>query len=316
MCPLAFWSYHGDGGLGVGGVGWRRRTSLGGGDLESPSCRFILFLCSAQWVILIDVFQSVLRPLYKRNCKTLRWRTLVATLCMSLLQESTWTVRPIHSHLLPCCAFSLRVNVERTCSCWCRNDVGQWGLDPMAFLDGDGGMWVSILCHQDTTDALPCHSHLPLRLQIMDPHSRAPKKNTSHGNEVLPQDATHHIQRPCYQRGSPCQDPAGNWTTWRSPDDRKETQTAVVWSCFPFIRSGQNHLARHSERGKKTRRTKEEVGRLHQGLDRPGVRQVPEGSGEQGNMEKTGCKIIFGAPTTLAVKGLMMMMSKPVQWTY
>ena len=23
----------------------------------------------------------------------------------------------------------------------------------------------------------------------------------------------HLIQRPCYQRGSPCQDPAGNWTT-------------------------------------------------------------------------------------------------------
>ena len=27
-------------------------------------------------------------------------------------------------------------------------------------------------------------------------------------------------------------------------------------------------------------------------MDRPGVRQVPEGSGEQGKMEKTGCKII------------------------
>ena len=42
-------------------------------------------------------------------------------------------------------------------------------------------------------------------------------------------------------------------------------------------------------------------------MDRPGVRQVPEGSGEQGKMEKTGCKIICGAPTTLAVKELMMM---------
>ena len=142
----------------------------------------------------------------------------------------------------------------------------------------------------------------------MDPHSRAPKKNTSHGNEVLPQDTTHLIQRPCYQRGSPCQDPAGNRTTRRSPDDRKETQTAVVRSCLPFIRSGQNHLARHSERGKKTRRTKEEVGRQHQGMDRPGVRQVQEGSGEQGKMEKTGCKICV-APTTLAVKELMMMMN-------
>ena len=67
-------------------------------------------------------------------------------------------------------------------------------------------------------------------------------------------------------------------------------------------------LARHSERGKKTRRTKEEVGRQRQGMDRLGVRQVPEGSGEQGKMEKTGCKVICGAPTTLAVKGLMIMM--------
>ena len=76
----------------------------------------------------------------------------------------------------------------------------------------------------------------------------------------------------------------------------------------PVHQSGQNHLARHSERGKKARRTKEEVGRQHQGMDRPGVWQVPEGSGEQGKMEKTGCKIICGAPTTLAVEGLMMIM--------
>ena len=76
------------------------------------------------------------------------------------------------------------------------------------------------------------------------------------------------------------------------------------------VRNGvvKNQFARHSERGKKTRRTKEEVGRQHQGMDRLGVRQVPEGSGEQGKLEKTGCKIICGAPTTLAVKGLMMMM--------
>ena len=78
--------------------------------------------------------------------------------------------------------------------------------------------------------------------------------------------------------------------TRRPPDDRKETQTAAVWSCFPFIRSGQNHLARHSERGKKTRRTKEEMGRQHQGMDRTGFRQVLKGSGEQGKREKTGCK--------------------------
>ena len=138
----------------------------------------------------------------------------------------------------------------------------------------------------------------------MDPHSTHPKKNTSHRNEVVPQDITHLIQRPCYQRGSPCQGPAGNRTTRRPPDDRKETQTVVVWSCLPFIRSGQNHLARHSERGKKTRQTKEEVGRQHQGMDRPGVCEVPEGSGEQRKMQETGCEIICGAPTTLAVEGI------------
>ena len=64
----------------------------------------------------------------------------------------------------------------------------------------------------------------------------------------------------------------------------------------------ENHLARHSERGKKTRQTEEDVGRQRQGMDRPGVRQVPEGSVEQGKMEETGCEIICGAPTTLAVK--------------
>ena len=47
------------------------------------------------------------------------------------------------------------------------------------------------------------------------------------------------------------------------------------------IRSGQNQLARHSKRGKKTRQTEEEVGRQHQRMDRPGVRQVPEGSGDR-----------------------------------
>ena len=120
---------------------------------------------------------------------------------------------------------------------------------------------------------------------------------------MLPQDTTHLIPKSCYQRGSPCQDPAGNWTT-RRPDHGKESQAAVVWSCLPFIRSGRNHLARHNERGKKTRQTEEEVGR-RQVMNRPGVRQDPEGSGEQGKMEETGCEIICDAPTIPAVNGQM-----------
>ena len=96
------------------------------------------------------------------------------------------------------------------------------------------------------------------------------------------------------QRGSPCQGPAGNRITRRPPGQRKETQTAVVWSRLPFIRSGQHHLPRHSESGKKTRQTEEEVGRQHHGMDRPGVLQFPDGSAEQGKIVETGCEIIYG----------------------
>ena len=35
---------------------------------------------------------------------------------------------------------------------------------------------------------------------------------------------------------------------------------------------------------------------------RPGVPQVPEGSGEQGKMEETGYEIVCGAPKTLLFK--------------
>ena len=70
-----------------------------------------------------------------------------------------------------------------------------------------------------------------------------------------------------------------------------------------FVGSGQNHLARHNERGKKTRQIEEEAVRQHQGVERPGVRQAPTGSGEQRKMEETGCLIICDAPTTLPVEG-------------
>ena len=43
----------------------------------------------------------------------------------------------------------------------------------------------------------------------------------------------------------------------------------MVWTYLPFIVSSQTNLARHIERGKKTRQTEEEVGRQHKGMDRP-----------------------------------------------
>ena len=98
---------------------------------------------------------------------------------------------------------------------------------------------------------------------------------------------------------------AGKRTTQRPPDHHKEKQTAVVWSYSHSSGLARTILQGTAKRGKKTRQTEEEVGRHHQGMDRPGVHQVPKGSEEQGKMEETGHKIICSAPTTLAVKGEM-----------
>ena len=97
-------------------------------------------------------------------------------------------------------------------------------------------------------------------------------------------------------------------TTWRLLTIVKRRK--LQWYGHVSHSSGlaKTILLGHSERGKKTRQTEEELGRQHQGMDRPGNRQVPEGSGEQGKMEETGCEIICGAPTTLMVEGYMMMM--------
>ena len=54
----------------------------------------------------------------------------------------------------------------------------------------------------------------------------------------------------------------------------------LQWCGHVSYRVWPNHLARHCERGKKTRQTEEKVGRRHQGMDRPGVCHVPESSGE------------------------------------
>ena len=120
-------------------------------------------------------------------------------------------------------------------------------------------------------------AELQRRIQAMEMRCYRKTLRISYKDHVTNEEVRAKIQ----QAIGPHEDP---------PDDRKETQTAVVWSCLPFIRSGQNHLARHSEREKKTRQTEEEVGRQHQGMDRPGVRQVPEGSREQEKWRKLVAK--------------------------
>ena len=109
------------------------------------------------------------------------------------------------------------------------------------------------------------------------------------------------IQRPCYQRGSLYQDQIAKRTTRGAPEHRKETQTEVVWSCLPFIRYGQKKILRGTVKGGRRQGRQEERWEDNT-QDRPGVRQVPDGSGEQGKMEETGFEVICGAPTTPTVK--------------
>ena len=144
----------------------------------------------------------------------------------------------------------------------------------------------------------------------MDSHSRAPKKNTSHSQHThahTHEKCYHEILRISYKDHVTNKEMCAKILQAIGPHEDlltivKRRKLQRCGQCFPFIRSGQNHLARHRERGKKTRQTEEEVERKHQGMDRPGVRQVPEGSGEQRKMEETGCEVICGAPTTPAVK--------------
>ena len=127
----------------------------------------------------------------------------------------------------------------------------------------------------------------------MDPHSRAPNKNASHENEVLPQDDTHLIHATNDEVRAKIQQAIGL---------HEDLLTIVKIRKLQWYGHVSHSLVLAKiilqgtvKGGKKTRPTEEEVERQHQGIDRPGVRQVPEGSGEQGKMEQTGCEIICGA---------------------
>ena len=136
------------------------------------------------------------------------------------------------------------------------------------------------------TDTLPSHIHFPIcLLQAMEMRCYRKILCISYKDHVANQEVCVKIQQAI------------------GPHEDLLTQTSLVWSYLSFIWSGQNHLARYNERGEKTMQTEKEVGRQHQGMNRPGVRQIPEGSGEQGKMEETGCEIVCGTPTILVVKG-------------
>ena len=130
----------------------------------------------------------------------------------------------------------------------------------------------------------------------MDPHSRAPKKNTSHENEVLHISYRDHVTNE--EVHAKIQQAVGPHEHLLTMVKRRKPQ----WYGHVFHSSDLAKTVLQGTVKGGRRQTEEEVGRQHQEMDRPGVLQVPEGSGEQGKLEKTGCEIICDAPTTLAVK--------------
>ena len=113
----------------------------------------------------------------------------------------------------------------------------------------------------------------------MDPHSRAPKKNTSYckitrisyKDHVTNEEVRAKIQQAIGPHEDLLSIVKRHKLQWYGHVSRSSGLTKTI-------------LQKHSERGKKkTRRREEEVRRQHQGMDRPGVLQVPEGSGEQKN---------------------------------
>ena len=110
--------------------------------------------------------------------------------------------------------------------------------------------------------------------------------------------------KTCDERGGSQQNPECNWNAWWSPNHGKEMETQMVWPHLNILWHGEDNSARDSERSKKERKTEEEMGRQHQGMDRNWVWRFHESSGRQGRMEKYCCNIICGAPTTSKVKGL------------
>ena len=95
-----------------------------------------------------------------------------------------------------------------------------------------------------------------------------------------------------------------NQHAWCLPNHGEETETQTVWPHLKILWHGKDNSAGDSERSKKERKTEEEIWRWHQGMDRTGVWRFPEGSRRQGKVKRYCCNIVYGALTTIKVKGL------------
>ena len=116
------------------------------------------------------------------------------------------------------------------------------------------GVFLSLSQFQDTTDALdPLSQPSSCMLVNHGPSQQNPKeeyKPWKWGGTARYYASNTKTMLPTRKSL-----PRSSRQFWRPPDHCKETQTAVVWTCLSFIRSGQIHLTRHSESGKKTRQT-------------------------------------------------------------
>ena len=153
------------------------------------------------------------------------------------------------------------------------------------------------------TEVLPCHSHLPA-CKPMNQASSAELQRRIQALEMKYYCKVHDISYKYHfcQRGSPCQDAAGNRTIWRPPDHCKQMQTEVVWIC-DILRStdlAKTFLQSTVKGGDDE--AEEEVGRQHQGMDRPWVCQVPDGRGEERKMEESGCEVICCAQRPMQLR--------------
>ena len=77
-------------------------------------------------------------------------------------------------------------------------------------------------------------------------------------------------------------------TSWRTQRPHKDVKRhKLKWmDMSPILQVWPKHLVRHIEREKKTRQTENEIVRQYQGMNRPGVCQVLQSSGEQRNWRK------------------------------
>ena len=145
----------------------------------------------------------------------------------------------------------------------------------------------------------------------MDPHSRAPKKNSSRGNVVLPQD-TGYLK-----------------ISYKDHVTNEEVRAKIQQAIGPhedlltIVKRRKlqwyGHVSRSSGLAKTILQGTVKGGRRQSGQRKRWEDNIKEWTGlefgksqraveNRVKMEKTGCKIICGAQTTLAVKGLMMMM--------